>query len=368
MIERFPEVFQIEVLTAQNNSKQLIEQAIRFKPNVVVIGQDHLYDEVFDALDPFEIKVYVGDKSIDQVVAMENIDVVLVALVGFAGLTPTIEAIKAGKRIALANKECLVVAGELITKLAIEHKSHIIPVDSEHSAIFQCLNGENPEEIEKVILTASGGPFRNYNAGELFNVTPAEALNHPNWNMGAKVTIDSATLMNKGLEVIEAKWLFGLLPEQIEVVIHPESIVHSIVQFVDGSMKAQMSLPDMRMPIQYALAYPQRLKADYPRFSFSDFKALTFESPDIEKFRNLALAFMAMEKGGNIPCALNAANEIGVHAFLNDKIGFTDIAKINEKCQQNINYIANPNLADYLDTNRLTRKMALEYIEKSSFK
>jgi len=365
VIDLFPDQFELEVLTAQNNSGLLIEQGKKYKPNVVVIGHDDLYQKVFDALDPYEIKVYAGDKALQQVVSMDSIDTVLIALVGFAGLAPTIEAIKAGKKVALANKECLVIGGELITDLALKHKSLIIPVDSEHSAIFQCITGENPDHIEKIILTASGGPFRNKSYDELKCVTREDALNHPNWNMGMKITIDSATMMNKGLEVIEAKWLFGLLPEQIEVVIHPQSILHSIVQFVDGSMKAQMSLPDMRIPIQYALTYPERFRADYPRFSFEDYKELTFESPDIEKFRNLALAFEALEKGGNIPCVLNAANEIAVHAFLNHKIGFTDIAKINEKCLRSMNFIRSPELSDYLETDRLTREMALKDIEIS---
>lgn len=365
VIDHFPDRFEVEVLTAQNQADLLIKQGIRYKPNVVVIGHDDLYQKVFDALDPYKIKVYSGDKAIQQVVTMDSIHIVLVALVGFAGLAPTIEAIKAGKQIALANKECLVVAGELITKLALKHKSHIIPVDSEHSAIFQCLIGENPDHIEKIILTASGGPFRNKSYDELKHVTSEDALNHPNWDMGMKITIDSATMINKGLEVIEAKWLFGLLPEQIEVVIHPQSILHSIVQFVDGSMKAQMSLPDMRIPIQYALSYPERLRADYPRFRFEDFKELTFESPDIKKFRNLAFAFEALEKGGNAPCILNAANEIAVYAFLNSNIGFTDIAKVNEKCLKSMKFIQNPEISDYLETDRLTREMAMKDIDKS---
>ena len=365
MISQFPDQFEVEVLTAQNSADLLISQAVRYRPNVVVIGHDCLYEKVFSALDPHGIKVYVGEASLHQVVAMDSIHIVLVALVGFAGLSPTIEAIKAGKQIALANKECLVVAGELVTSLAIKHKSHIIPVDSEHSAIFQCLTGENPDNIEKIILTASGGPFRNKTSEELQHVTREDALNHPNWDMGDKITIDSATMMNKGLEVIEAKWLFGLTPDQIEVVIHPQSILHSFVQFVDGSMKAQMSLPDMRIPIQYALTYPERLKTDFPRFSFSDFKELTFESPDIEKFRNLALAFEALQKGGNIPCVLNAANEIAVRAFLNHKIGFNDIAKINEKCMRNMNFIPEPGFEDYLETDKKTRAMAMKMTENS---
>ena len=364
VIAHHPDQFEVEVLTAQNKADLLISQAIEYKPNVVVIGHDCLYQKVFDALDPHDIKVYTGHESINQVVGMDSVDVVLVALVGFAGLSPTIEAIRSGKQIALANKECLVVAGELVTRLAIENRSHIIPVDSEHSAIFQCLTGENPDTIEKIILTASGGPFRNKSYSELEHVTREDALNHPNWDMGNKITIDSATMMNKGLEVIEAKWLFGLRPEQIEVVIHPQSILHSVVQFVDGSMKAQMSLPDMRIPIQYALTYPDRLKGKYPRFSFNDFKALTFEAPDIEKFRNLALAFEALERGGNIPCVLNAANEIAVHAFLNHKIGFNDIARINEACMTKMAYIAEPKLEDYHESDKQTRVLAVSLTEK----
>ncbi len=359
-----PEKFQVEVLTAQNKADLLIEQALVHKPNVVVIGHDCLYSKVFDALDPHGIKVYVGEASIRQVVAMETIDVVLVALVGFAGLSPTLEAIRAGKQIALANKECLVVAGELVTELALRHRSHIIPVDSEHSAIFQCLSGENPDQVEKVILTASGGPFLDRTYDQLEKVTREEALNHPNWDMGNKITIDSATMMNKGLEVIEAKWLFGLHPGQIEVVVHPQSILHSLVQFVDGSMKAQMGLPDMRLPIQYALAYPERLQNEFPRFSFDKFKELTFEAPDIEKFRNLALAFEAMTRGGNVPCILNAANEIAVHAFLGRRIGFNDIARINENCMQEMDFIKHPGFEDYLETDRKTRTMALTLTDK----
>lgn len=365
VISHLGDHFEVEVLTAKNRADLLIEQAIRYRPNAVVIGHDCLYEKVFDALDPYDIKVYSGEESIQQVVSMEAIDIVLIALVGFAGLNPTIEAIKAGKQIALANKECLVIAGELITSLAIKHKSNIIPVDSEHSAIFQCITGENPDHIEKIILTASGGPFRNKSVEELQHVTREDALNHPNWDMGNKITIDSATMMNKGLEVIEAKWLFGLSPDQIEVVIHPQSIVHSVVQFVDGSMKAQLSLPDMRIPIQYALTYPQRLQSAYPRFSFNDFKELTFESPDIEKFRNLALAFQALKKGGNMPCVLNAANEIAVHAFLNHKIGFNDIARINEACMGKIKFIPGPGLKDYMDTDRETRILAMNLTDKS---
>jgi 1-deoxy-D-xylulose-5-phosphate reductoisomerase len=319
---------------------------------------------VFDALDPHGIKVYAGEDAIRQVVKMETIDMVLVALVGFSGLAPTMEAIRSHKPIALANKETLVVAGKMVMRSAAENRCPVIPVDSEHSAIFQCLAGESPKAIEKVILTASGGPFLKFSKEDLRNVTREDALDHPNWNMGNKVTIDSASLMNKGLEVIEARWLFGLAPEQIEVVIHPQSIIHSIVQFKDGSMKAQLSPPDMRLPIQYALTWPERLPASWPRYDFSIASNLTFEPPDIQKFRNLALAFEALKKGGNQPCVLNAANEIAVHAFLNRKIGFTEIPEVNEQCLRSIGFIADPNLSEYIETNGETRKKALEIINK----
>ena len=316
------EVFSIEVLTAQDNADLLIEQAIRFRPREVVIGNEALYAKVFSALNPFSIQVHSGAAALVSVVELDTVDIVLTAMVGYAGLLPTIHAIKAGKNIALANKETLVVAGELITKLAEEHGVHIYPVDSEHSAIFQCLTGESENPVEKIILTASGGPFRGKDRTFLSSVTKAQALKHPNWVMGAKITIDSATLMNKGLEVIEAKWLFDLTGRQIEVVVHPQSIIHSMVQFRDGSIKAQMGLPDMKLPIQYALHYPYRLQSDYPRLDFMAHPALTFEKPDTDTFRNLALAYAAMEKGGNAACILNAANEIAVDAFLKDKIGF----------------------------------------------
>ncbi|MCB2220940.1 MAG: 1-deoxy-D-xylulose-5-phosphate reductoisomerase [Bacteroidetes bacterium] len=363
VIDQHPEQFIVEVLTAQNNAELLIEQAIKYRPNAVVIGHDCLYNSIMEALDPHDIKVYAGEDAITQVVEMESIDMVMMALVGFAGLKPTVAAIKSGKQIALANKECLVVAGEYISKLVIQNHINLIPVDSEHSAIFQCLTGENPDHIEKVILTASGGPFRNHDWEELENVTIADALNHPNWNMGDKITIDSATLMNKGLEVIEAKWLFGLDPEQIEVVIHPQSIIHSMVQFTDGSIKAQMGLPDMRLPILYALAYPERLKSDFQRFSFSETNQLTFESPDIKKFRNLALAFEALQKGGNMPCALNAANEVVVQAFLKGKVGFLQIPQIIESCLSSMQYITNPTFDDFFETDHETRKRAIKMIE-----
>lgn len=350
--------FEVEVLTAGNNADLLIQQAQAFKPNVVVIGNDDLYDKVFNALDSLDIKVYAGAKALCSVVQMESIHMVLTALVGYAGLKPTIAAIEAGKHIALANKETLVVAGDLITRLAQEKAVNIYPVDSEHSAIFQCLVGEFHNPIEKIILTASGGPFRGKTREELANVTKAQALKHPNWEMGAKITIDSASLMNKGLEVIEAKWLFGLRHDQIEVIVHPQSIIHSLVQFEDGSMKAQMGLPDMKLPIQYALGYPERLKSDFPRFNFLDYPELTFEQPDTKTFRNLQLAFDAMNKGGNMPCILNAANEVAVEKFLNDEIGFLEMSDLIAECMQKVSFIEKPSYDDYVLSDKQTRELA----------
>jgi len=364
VIDSHPEVFTVEVLTAGDNADLLIAQSLNYKPNAVVIGAEALYGKVKKALDPFDIKVYAGEDAISQIVEMETIDLVLIALVGFAGLNPTIRAIEAGKQIALANKECLVVAGEMITGLLAKHVASIIPVDSEHSAIFQCLTGEHPGSVEKIILTASGGPFRNHSEAELKHVKRSEALSHPNWNMGTKITIDSATMMNKGLEVIEAKWLFGLRSEQIEVVIHPQSIIHSIVQFVDGSMKAQMSLPDMRIPIQYAFGYPTRFTSSFPRLSFREFDTLTFEAPDIKKFRNLALAFEALEKGGNAPCVLNAANEAVVSAFLENRIRFLEMPEIIASTIEKINFIAHPGLSDLIETDQESRKLVAQMIAK----
>ncbi|TAG56739.1 MAG: 1-deoxy-D-xylulose-5-phosphate reductoisomerase, partial [Runella slithyformis] len=309
-----PAAFAVEVLTAQNNAELLIEQAAQFRPNVVVIANKDRYDAVFAALDPLDIKVYAGDKAIADVVQMDSIDTVLTSMVGYSGLIPTLKAIEAGKQIALANKETLVVAGELVTGLARQKGVNIYPVDSEHSAIFQCLMGDFHNPIEKILLTASGGPFRGKSREQLLHVTKAQALKHPNWSMGAKITIDSASLMNKGLEVIEAKWLFGVNASQIEVVVHPQSIIHSMVQFEDGSIKAQMGLPDMRLPIQFALTYPNRLKADFPRFDFTKYPSLTFEKPDLQTFRNLQFAFDALERGGNMACIVNAANEVAVAA------------------------------------------------------
>jgi 1-deoxy-D-xylulose-5-phosphate reductoisomerase len=357
------DIFEVEVLTAQSNADLLIQQAVKFKPNVVVIGEELLYDKVNAALDPLDIKVYCGQKSLASVVENENIHTVLTALVGYSGLIPTINAIKAGKHIALANKETLVVAGEIVTKLAIEHKVDILPVDSEHSAIFQCLVGEYVNPIEKIILTASGGPFRGKDKGFLENIKKEQALKHPNWDMGAKITIDSASMMNKGLEVIEAKWLFDLNPEQIEVIVHPQSIVHSLVQFEDGSIKAQLGLPDMKLPIQYALGFPRRLKSDFPRFDFINYPNLTFEKPDLETFRNLGLAFEALKKGGNMPCILNAANEVAVDAFLKDKIGFLEMSDVIEFCTQTVKFLQKPTLEDYIETDRSTRQAALSKIK-----
>lgn len=363
VIQRHPESFEVDVLTAQNNADLLIEQALKFKPNSVVIVNDEYYQKVFDALDAEDIKVYAGENALASVVEIESIDMVLTALVGYSGLLPTIRAINAGKTIALANKETLVVAGELITKLAQERGVNILPVDSEHSAIFQCIVGEFHNPIEKLILTASGGPFRGKNRDLLTSVTKEQALKHPNWDMGAKITIDSATMMNKGLEVIEAKWLFGVMLDQIEVVVHPQSIIHSIAQFEDGSMKAQMGLPDMRVPIQFAMTYPERLKADYPRFDFLDYPQLTFEKPDLETFRNLGLAFEVAKEGGNQPCILNAANEIAVQAFLEDKVGFLEISDVIENCLKKVSYIRNPEIEDFIQTDKETRAKALELIK-----
>ena len=358
------DAFEVEVLSAQNNADLLIEQAQRFKPNAIVIVNEDHYQYVKDALKNEPVKVYAGENSLASVVQMDTIDMVLTALVGYSGLKPTIKAIEAGKSIALANKETLVVAGELITKLAKEKGVNIYPVDSEHSAIFQCVMGEFHNKIEKIVLTASGGPFRGKKKNDLKSITKRQALKHPNWTMGAKITIDSASLMNKGLEVIEAKWLFGLSPGQVEVVVHPQSIIHSLVQFEDGSMKAQLGLPDMRLPIQFALAYPNRLKSDFPRFDFGNYPALTFEKPDTETFRNLALAFEALERAGNMPCVLNAANEVAVAEFLKDRIGFLEMSDIVEKCLEKVHYIKSPVYDDYVNTDKETRIRAFEMVRK----
>ena len=362
VLEANPDIFELEVLTAHSSADLLIEQALKFKPNCVVIGKEELFKKVQDALFDEGIKVFAGADSLVQVVQMEEVDVVLTALVGYAGLRPTLSAIEAGKHIALANKETLVVAGDIVTDLAKKKGVNIYPVDSEHSAIFQCLVGEFHNPIEKIYLTASGGPFRGQTREQLALVTKAQALKHPNWEMGAKITIDSASMMNKGLEVIEAKWLFGLKNEQIDVIVHPQSIIHSIVQFEDGSMKAQMGLPDMKLPIQYALAFPNRLKSDFPRFKFMDYPQLTFEQPDPKTFRNLALAFEALKQGGNQPCILNAANEIAVDAFLKDKVSFLQMSDIIEQSMQKVSFIKKPNYSDYVATDAETRRLALEII------
>jgi 1-deoxy-D-xylulose-5-phosphate reductoisomerase len=362
VISRHPEKFEVEVLTALNNVDLLIEQSIRHKPNVVVIGNEDLYERVRLALESFPIKVFCGADAIAQVTAFDSVDMVLTAMVGFSGLKPTIEAIRAGKSIALANKETLVVAGELIMKEAEAKKVAIIPVDSEHSAIYQCLVGEGNNRIEKIILTASGGPFREWGMKKLDRVSPDQALRHPNWCMGPKITIDSATLMNKGLEVIEARWLFGVEPDDIEVVVHPQSIIHSMVQFTDGSIKAQMGLPDMRLPIQYAFSYPHRFESDFERFDFMKYPRLTFEQPDTKIFRNLALSYEALRKGGNWPCILNAANEVAVEAFLKEKIRFLQIPDVIESTLGKSTYIKAPQLEDYFNSDLQARRVAQEQI------
>jgi 1-deoxy-D-xylulose-5-phosphate reductoisomerase len=363
VIEQNPDRFEVEVLTANNNVDLLIAQAKKFQPNVVVIANPEKYEYVSGALKNEDVKVFAGNDALNQVVQMDTIDMVLTAMVGYSGLLPTYNAIKAKKGIALANKETLVVAGEIITKAAIENQVEILPVDSEHSAIFQCLAGEFRNPIEKILLTCSGGPFRGKTIEELQNVTVDNALNHPNWEMGAKITIDSATLMNKGFEMIEARWLFGVPSSKIEVVIHPQSIIHSLVQFEDGSIKAQLGLPDMKLPIQYALGFPQRIKNNFPRFSFANYPTLTFEQPDTKIFRNLALAFEAINKGGNMPCVLNAANEIVVDAFLNRKIAFLQMPEIIEKAMEKANWIEKPGLDDLIQTNSETRHITKLLIE-----
>ncbi|MDG1718282.1 MAG: 1-deoxy-D-xylulose-5-phosphate reductoisomerase [Flavobacteriales bacterium] len=362
VVDAHPERFVVEVLTANNNSKLLIEQSKKYKPNVVVVTNESKYKEVNNALFDLGIKVFSGENSLEEVVENENIDVVLTALVGYSGLKPTIRAIKSGKNIALANKETLVVAGDLITKLCKQYGVSIYPVDSEHSAIFQCLVGEHFNPIEKIYLTASGGPFRGKNREELLHVTKEQALKHPNWEMGSKITIDSASMMNKGLEVIEAKWLFDLKKEQIEIVVHPQSVVHSAVQFTDGSVIAQLGIPDMKLPIQYALGFPERLENNFKRFSFLDYPELTFEKANFDTFKNLSLAYSAMEKGGNIPCILNAANEVVVDAFLKDKISFLSMSDVIENCMEKITFVKNPKLEDYINTDQETRILANELL------
>ena len=363
VISAHSDAFEVVVLTAQSNADLLISQAQAFRPSHVVIGDEAKYDQVKQALSAMPIQVMAGSKSLEEVVVLEEVDVVLTALVGYAGLLPTVKAIQAKKTIALANKETLVVAGAFIMPLAKEMGVSILPVDSEHSAIFQCLMGESHNRIEKIILTASGGPFRGFNREKLSAVTRAQALKHPNWTMGAKITIDSASLMNKGLEVIEAAWLFGLEKNQIEVIVHPQSIIHSLVQFEDGSMKAQMGLPDMKLPIQFALGYPNRMSSDFPRFDFRDFSQLTFEQPDIATFRNLGLAFEALSKGGNMACMLNAANEVAVEAFLNDQIGFLAMSDLVEDSMVKGTFLAQASLEDYIATDQLTRISAQNWVK-----
>jgi 1-deoxy-D-xylulose-5-phosphate reductoisomerase len=363
VIRANPDKFSVEVITARHNADLIIQQCQEFKPKYVVLTDQDAYQKVLQSVDNQLIKFLFGESHLAEIVQLPEIDMVLTALVGYCGLLPTMKAIEAGKDIALANKETLVVAGELIMALAEKRQVKIIPVDSEHSAIFQCLVGEEKNAIEKIILTASGGPFRGKQRTDLQTVTKEQALKHPNWAMGAKITIDSASLMNKGLEVIEAKWLFGLDVEQVEVIVHPQSIIHSLVQFEDGSIKAQMGLPDMKLPIQYALAYPQRIKSDFPRFDFGKYPNLTFEKPDLETFRNLQLAFMALEKSGNMPCILNAANEIAVEFFLKDKVKFLQMPDLIADCMAKIPYIAKPNYDDYVQTDQDTRRLAKDLIE-----
>ncbi len=363
VIRQNPDKFEVFAITANNQDDLLIKQAREFNPEFVVIANEEKYEKVKNALADLPMKVYTGAQSIADVAGMPSADIVVTAMVGYAGLLPTINAIKAGKIIALANKETLVVAGELICNLVPKYRAGIIPVDSEHSAIFQCLAGEEKSQVEKLIITASGGPFRNKTLEELAFVTKADALKHPNWDMGAKITIDSASMMNKGFEVIEAKWLFGIDPKNIEVVVHPQSIVHSMVQFSDGAIKAQLGMPDMKVPIQYALTYPQRTSSTFPRIDWKTCTKLDFEQPDTTRFRNLALAFGAMKKGGNMPCVLNAANEVVVHAFLHDKISFLKMSDVIETMLEKASFIANPTLDDYIACDAETRCKAKELIK-----
>jgi len=358
-----PDKFTAEILTAQSSDDLLIMQALKYKPNMVVIGDEKKANKVKQALATTDTKVFVGEKAMEEVAALDCYDMMLAAIVGFAGLKPTLQAIEGGKAIALANKETLVVAGDIVMQRAVENKVPIIPVDSEHSAIFQCLIGETRNKIEKIILTASGGPFLGKKPNYLVNVKRDHALQHPNWQMGAKISVDSATLMNKGLEMIEAKWLFNLKPEQIQVVIHPQSILHSMVQFEDGAMKAQMGLPDMKLPIQYALAFPQRIPNAFPRYDFKKPNTLSFEEPDIKTFRNLVLAKEALFKGGNLPCVLNAANEIAVFAFLHNRIGFLDMTDLIERTMQHVVFIEQPTLEEYFESDAEARNFAASLIK-----
>ena len=363
VVEEHPECFEVYAITANTRVDELIAQARKFMPEAVVIADETKYERLKEALDDLPIKVYAGYESICQIVESAPIDIVVTAMVGFSGLRPTINAIKAGKAIALANKETMVVAGELINALAIEHKTPILPVDSEHSAIFQCLAGEMHNKVEKLILTASGGPFRTFTKEQLEHVTKEQALKHPNWSMGAKITIDSASMMNKGFEVMEAKWLFGVGAQDIEVVVHPQSVIHSMVQFEDGAIKAQLGTPDMRLPIMYALTYPSRLPSSFGRLDWSNIKEFTFEKPNLEVFPNLRLAYEALAKGGNIPCVVNAANEVCVAAFLNDRIKFTDMPRLIERAMDEAAYILKPTLDDYLETDKEIRRQVEEWIK-----
>ncbi len=355
--------FSVEILTAQNNAELLIEQALAFDPNIVVIGDEKKYQLVKQALSSTDIKVFSGVDALEEVASMDVYDMMLAAIVGYAGLRPTLKALDAGKALALANKETLVVAGDIVMQKALANRVPVIPVDSEHSAIFQCLVGETRNRIEKIILTASGGPFIGRKPNYLVNVKREHALQHPNWNMGAKITIDSATLMNKGLEMIEAKWLFNLKPEQVQVVIHPQSIIHSMVQFEDGSIKAQMGLPDMKLPIQYAMGFPYRIKNEYPRLDFRKISTLNFEEPDVKTFRNLALAMEALNRGGNLPCIMNAANEIAVYAFLRNRINFLDMTSVIEKTMEKLPFIQHPTLEEYFDSDGEARNFAADIIK-----
>lgn len=361
VISQHPEKFELSLMSANNNADLLIEQALKFSPNTVVITNEQHYKKVEEVLWKEDIKTFAGAKALEDAVQMDEIDLVVAGIVGYAGLMPVIKAIEAGKNIALANKETLVVAGEIITKLAREKGVNIYPIDSEHSAIFQCLSGEWENKIEKIILTASGGPFRGYSTEQLRTVSKTQALNHPQWQMGEKITIDSATMMNKGLEVIEAKWLFNLNPDQIEVIVHPESIIHSMIQFEDGAIKAQMGLPDMKLPILYALSYPKRLKSDFKRFSFSDYSAFTFEAVDLDVFSCLKLAYSVIQTGGNLPAALNAINEIAVSKFLNDEIQFHQISEINEVVLDKMDFVKQPSLEDLIETDVKSRALAIEF-------
>jgi len=363
VIDANPDKFSVEILTGNNNEDLLIQQAIKFNPNIVVIGEEKKYQKVKEALMSTDIKVFAGEKSLEEVAGMDCYDMMLAAIVGFAGLKPTLKAIESGKAVALANKETLVVAGDIMMQKAVEKRSPVIPVDSEHSAIFQCLVGETRNRLEKIILTASGGPFLGRKPNYLVNVKREHALQHPNWVMGAKVSIDSATLMNKGLEMIEAKYLFNLKPEQIQVVIHPQSIIHSMVQFEDGSIKAQMGLPDMKLPIQYAMAFPQRIKNNFPRFDFKRSSTLSFEEPDLKTFRNLSLAIEALNKGGNLPCVMNAANEIAVFAFLRNRIGFLDMTDLIEKTMLYMPFIEKPTIEEYFESDAEARNFAADIIK-----